>query len=127
MPPTSDSLAPVWSALRALLVAVGGIMAANGLGGTSIYKWVQIASGAVLIIGPAAWGVYVAIANHLKLKQATAIGVQSGINLTLQGQTLTADGAAIPVAESPPAKPVTVESAQQIVQQFGPSVTPALK
>lgn len=59
---TDQSLQPIFSALRYLLVTVGGILAANGFaqGG----QYVQIVAGAVIVVGPAAWGVWTAFKNY---------------------------------------------------------------
>jgi hypothetical protein len=59
---TDQSLQPIFSALRYLLVTIGGILAAHGFakGG----EYVQLAAGAVMVVGPAAWGVWTAFKNY---------------------------------------------------------------
>lgn len=114
-----------FSALRVLLIAVGAIMAKEGWEHTTIYSYVMIASGAVMVVGPAIWGVWSAGANWWK---AAAIGTQSGINLVLSGKALAADGKTL-VSQigtgTTPAKPVTIETTKEIVQDMAPTKPPA--
>lgn len=112
------------SNVRILLVLVGGTMVELGLDHLPEYKWIMIASGSVVVLGNAVWAAYSSFVNWRK---ASAVGVAAGINMTIQGKALDSAGAPIsafsPAAETPP-KPVTVESAAEIVANFAPSTPP---
>ena len=112
------------SAIRALLVAIGGLLAAHGLQDSGVYQWVELGSSAVMIIGPAVWGVYEAIANWHK---AAAVGVQAGVNMTVAGKALAADGTTVVTHNDGTTPPlaVTVATATQIVKDFAPNAPPA--
>lgn len=77
----------------------------------------------VLIVGPALWGM---LDNYLMKHQRVAreaAAVQAGIELVTQGKALAADGTTIVVAHDPgstPPKPVTVQTAQEIIKDFAP-------
>lgn len=111
MTDNTDTMAPVWSAVRALLITLGTALAANGYGDSHIYKIVEFASGSVLIVGPAAWGVWTAFRNREQKKEITTTAVNAGMNLAASGQMRTTPEG-IPV-------PATAESAKKIVQNFG--------
>jgi hypothetical protein len=124
--PNDQTMAPVFTALRVLLVTIGGVLAGEGLANTGAYKWIMIAAGAVGVVGPAAWGLYVAITNAARARQAQAKAVQSGINLVVAGQALTNEGELIQVAnpDTTPPKPVTLRTASEIVKNFAPAEAP---
>lgn len=120
----------VLSSIRALLVALGAWMATSGFEHTGAYADVMLASGGVMVVGPAVWGVWVAVQRALNGRKAMAVGVAAGINMTVQGKALDSNGAPISAfsaaADTPP-KPVTVASAADIVAAFAPSQAPAAK
>jgi hypothetical protein len=123
-----DTMAPVWTSVRVALLAIGGIMLDHGFTATSpAYKWVMIAAGSVTIIGPAIWGVYVAVTKARRARAAQAKAVQSGINLVVAGQALTDDGRLLQVAnpDATPPKPVTETTAAAIVASFAPTTVAA--
>lgn len=96
-------------------------MATAGVATTSpLYRAVEFASGAILVVGPALWGVWTAIQRARQKKAALAIGVASGINLAVQGQALASDGSVLTTGSTTPPKPVTVQAAQEIVAKFAP-------
>lgn len=110
----------VLSAIRYLLVTLGTYLAANGY--ASAGNNIELAAGAVMIVGPAIWGVYSAVQKYRKVR---AVGVQAGINLAVSGRALDANGNMISQfqasdATTPP-KPVTLKTAAEIVKSFGPS------
>ena len=116
---TDAQLNSFLSATRAFLIALGAFLATNGYGQTPLYAHVEMAAGAILVIGPTLWGMISAVTNILK---AHAIGVQAGINLTTSGKALAADGVSVVSKNdgTTPPKPVTIETAQQIVKDFAP-------
>lgn len=117
--PTNANLNATLSALRYLLVVLGGILAQQGLSQTPEYKYVMLASGSIMIIGPAVWGVWAALVNW---HRATAVGVQAGINLTVSGHALDTNGAVVGANDgTTPPLPVTLATAAKIVTDFGPS------
>jgi hypothetical protein len=59
---TDQSLQPVFSAIRALLIAAGGYLAAHGFATGGAYT--QLAAGSVMVLGPAAWGVWTAFKSY---------------------------------------------------------------
>ena len=114
------------SALRAVLLLFGAWLAQNGDGQTGIYHDAEMTASAILIIGPAIWGIYAAVSNLFK---AHAVGVQAGINLTVSGNALASDGKTV-VAENngaTPPKPVTYATAQEIIANFGPKPSDILR
>ena len=118
----------LFSSIRSLLIVLGTILAGYGMTNTGWYFWIEAGAGSIMVIGPAAWGVYVAFTNLLKQRKAVAVGVQSGINLVATGNALAADGAVISVNSGmTPPKPVTIKSAQEIVRNFAPSTPPVEK
>ena len=123
---TSDgSMDAIWSALRAAVIAVGGGFVSYGLASQS---QVTIFASLVPTVAAALWGLWTAIQKARQRKTAVAVGVASGINLTLQGKALAADGSVINIgdagAASTPPKPVSVQSAQEIVANFAPATPP---
>ena len=123
--PNDDTMAPVWVSVRVLLLAIGGVLAGEGLANSGAYRWVMIGAGAVSVIGPAVWGVWVAITHAARARQAQAKAVQAGINLVVAGQALTNEGKLIQVAnpDSTPPKPVTEQTGAEIVKNFAPTET----
>lgn len=80
--PVSDpnpSLDGVFSSIRTLCVALGGILAAKGLETSGLYFWVEMVSSSIMILGPAAWGVYSAISKALKSRKAITNAVAAGM------------------------------------------------
>lgn len=112
------SLDSVLSAVRALLIAAGSILSANGFGNSGLYKWVEIGAGAVMVIGPAIWGVVNAIQNFRHKKAIQTQGVNAGMALAASGQMLVhSDGT--PVA-------ATTTTASEIVKTFAPEPVKAV-
>lgn len=113
----------VLSAISNLCKVFGVVLAANGLASSGLYFWAQVIGGSIMVIGPAIWDVYEAISNAIASKRAQAVGVAAGINLTVSGAALAADGKTVVSANdgSTPPKPVTMETAEQIVKDFGPA------
>lgn len=111
------------SSVRSFLLIVGSLLAAHGLASSGIYFWVQLVSGSIVAVGMAAWGVYSAFMNWRK---ASAIGVASGINLTVAGKALAADGSVVTKNDgTTPPKPVTLTTAAEIVAAFAPTAPPS--
>lgn len=118
----------VFSTARSFLIALGAFLAANGVATTSpLYRGVQIAAGAVMVLGPAGYSLYLAITHALAQRQAVAKGVAAGINLVAAGKALTDDGVLLQIAnpDATPPKPVTETSAQEIVKNFAPATVAA--
>jgi hypothetical protein len=121
---TSDAqIDSALSALRAVLIAIGGWMASNGMGQSGAYRIVELAASAVMIVGPAVWGAYVAIMRVIQKKKAVTQAVQAGINLTVSGAALAADGKSVVSLNNgaTPPLPVTDQTAAQIVKDFAPA------
>jgi hypothetical protein len=118
----------VWSSLRSFLIAIGSALVTGGVitNTSPVYTWIMFASGAVLVVGPAAYGVFVNIKRVINSRKKVAEAVQAGINLTVSGQALAADGKTIVSINdgTTPPLPVTLQSAAQIVRDFAPA-TPA--
>lgn len=113
--------------LNALLTSVsnliklgGAALAAKGLISPGIASDIEIWSGLVLVVGPLVWDVWNAVQG---LRKAKAVGVQAGINLTASGQAVDSEGNAISryAPDATPPKPVTLESAAEIVKTYGPA------
>lgn len=125
---TDDGMAAVWTSIRVLLVTIGGILAGEGLANTGAYKWIMIAAGAIGVVGPAIWGVWVAITAAARKRADVAKAVQAGVNLVVSGQALSVDGKTITaIGEHPdtvPPMPVTEKTAAEIVKNFAPSDAP---
>jgi hypothetical protein len=108
--------------LKLFLVLVGGLMAEQGLAHTSVYKYLMLVSGSLLVIGNSLWALWASFDNWWK---AAAIGAQSGINLTLSGHALAADGETVISQITPgstPTKQVTEATTKEIVKNFAPAV-----
>ncbi len=123
MDTSSDEMAPVWSALRTAILSVGGACAGYGL--FSQNAVVLIASLAPTAAA-ALWSVWAAVQKVRQKKVAEAVGVQAGINLVTSGQALTIAGALLTVAnpDMTPPRPVTLQSAAEIVKNFAPIAAP---
>lgn len=108
-----------------LLIAVGVVLVHLGLDHSVYYKYLEVASGSVVALGTAAWGFWSTIQNF---RQAQAVGVQAGINLTVAGKALDSQGDVISRfgadAASTPPKPVTQATAATIVKEFAPAEIP---
>jgi hypothetical protein len=123
MPTDDTSMDPVWSALRAAVIAIGGGLVSYGLASKST---VTIAAALTPTVAAALWGLYVAWTRAHQKKLAQAVGVQAGINLVVAGKALTDSGSLLTVnaPDATPPKPVTLASAEQIVKNFAPPVEP---
>lgn len=115
----NPNITAVFAAARGVLIAVGAIMAYMNLGDTRAYALVLQAAGAIMIVGPMAWAVFEKLVT---LKRAIAAAVQAGINLTVSGSAVAKDGSIVDKNDGTiPPKPVTLETAQEIVKDFAPS------
>ena len=114
------------TAIRALLMAIGGVLLDKGMGSTAAYFWIETVAGSIFVLGPAIWGVYSSIVNWRK---ASAVGVQAGINLTVAGKALAEDGKTVVSQNngSTPPMPVTIATASEIVKDFAPIAPIAAK
>ena len=106
--------------LRIFLLVLGTWMAHDHIGSPGLYHGVLAASGVVVDLGTAAWGVYASFQNFRK---ALAVGAQAGINLTISGRAVDEEGKPISSLDpdATPPRPVTLTSAAQIVKNFGPA------
>jgi hypothetical protein len=114
------NISALLSALRALLIAVGAVLAANNLGHTGAYALVEASSGAVMVVGPAAWGVWVAISSLLRKREAQVTAANAALAMVSAGEARTSHG----VLQDPPVvplAPVSKETMPQILANFGPS------
>lgn len=115
------------SQLRIVLVIIGSLMAEQGFDHTTIYRWLMIISGSIVVLGNALWALW---SSYINWRKASAVGVAAGINMTVQGKALTESGQPIsafsPAADTPP-KPVTVASAADIVANFAPPTSSIAK
>lgn len=90
MTPEDHSMDAVFSAIRTLLIAIGGFLAMHGLTEKShLYTWIELSASAVTIVGPAAWGVYVAIKRRIDAQHAQTIAVQAGMAAAQNGNKTT--------------------------------------
>jgi len=123
---TDPNINGILSSIRILLITIGGVMAGAGLSNTSTYKWTMIAGGAVTVLGPAIWGVWSSFVNF---RRAQAVGVQAGINMTLQKKALAADGTTIMELDggTTPPKSVTLATSGQIIKDFAPAANTIAK
>lgn len=108
-----------WMLLRYLLTSAGTVLAAHGLIGphnaVTPDNW-QFIMGAILTLAPVAWAWWEKLRNAKTTKEKEAIAVQAGINLVHEGASiLIEDGRGNQVP-----KPVTQETAQAIIKNFGP-------
>lgn len=122
----NPNLNALLSSLRALLITIGGVMAAKGLENTGAYFWVMTAAGSTMVVGPAIWGVWSAFSNWRK---ASAVGVQAGVNMTVAGKALATDGVTVVTSNdgSTPPLQVTLATAAQIVKDFAPPTSSIAK
>lgn len=107
------------TALR-YLIATGGAFAAGRGWITSDTLNALLIAGSVA--GPMAWGLYVNWQKSQQVQVATAVGVQAGINMTVQGKALAEDGTVVSRIgqDTTPVKPVTLATSPEIVANFGP-------
>jgi hypothetical protein len=77
---------------------------------------------AVLILGPLAWAYLNNWLKNHKGAAENAAAVQAGIELVTQGKALASDGSTLVSVNSgmTPPKPVTVETAKEIIRDFAP-------
>ena len=112
------------SNVRILLVILGGLMVELGIDHLPEYKWIMIAAGSITVLGNAVWAAW---SSFMNWRKAAAVGVAAGINLTVQGKALAADGVSVVSANdgSTPPLPVTIATAAEIVKEFAPDAYPA--
>lgn len=127
MDQTDAAMSGVYSATRALLIAIGGALVTAGLiSKTSvIYQWIMIMAGAVVAVGPAAYNFYTAVTRYMRERQIAAKAVGAGINLVLAQKAVAEDGTIIDRigagSQSTPPRAVTLDSAAKIVKDFAPA------
>lgn len=112
---TQTSRDQLLSAVRYLLMFAGGVLAAKGyIKNADVDGLVT----AILIVAPPVWAWF---DNQIKARRV-AVGVQAGINMTVAGNALAADGVTVVSRNdgSTPPLPVTQATASQIVADFGP-------
>ena len=73
---TDPNINGILSSVRILLITIGGVMAGDGLQNTTAYHWVMIIAGSIMVVGPAAWGVYSSFVNF---RRARAVGVHAQV------------------------------------------------
>lgn len=107
------------TSLRYLIVAGGSYLIGKGIINSDTFNAIlEVAT----VLGPLAWGLYVNWQKSEQTKVIAAVGVQAGVNLVAAGQAVDQKGKTINALKpSVTLKPVTVESATQIVAKFGPA------
>ncbi|HEY1806083.1 MAG TPA: hypothetical protein VGG45_16535 [Terracidiphilus sp.] len=114
MDASEPNINAVFSSIRSFLIVIGTVMAGNGLATSGAYKWVEIVAGSIMVVGPAAWGVYNAFANYIASRKKTTAAVNATLHLATAGGVLV-DRAGEPI-------PATDATAAQIVKSYAPSV-----
>lgn len=122
--PAIDSL--IRYGLVAALAGVTGIIGSwlNRHGMTDPNLLVMISGGIASLLGAlvmAAWGILRSadIGKIIAVKEAAA--VQAGVNMTVAGQALDTNGNVVSKNDgTTPPKPVTVETAKEIIANFAP-------
>ena len=115
------------SAILAIAAAATGVIMTwlNAHGFHDPNLSLMISGAIVSVLGAAAvmiWGYINGARTEAAAKQAVAIGVQSGINLTIAGKALANDGSVVSKNDgSTPPKLVTEKTAADIVANFGPA------
>ena len=131
MDQSNSTVDGVFSAIRTALITVGAALVSGGVltkESPAIF-WITFVSGSIMVIGPAIWGVVVAVQHALAVRQARAIGAQATLNMVAAGQALNANGDPIKVVSGTgdggtPPLPVTEKTAAEIVKNFAPAVAP---
>jgi hypothetical protein len=110
----------VWSAVRGILIALGGALATGGVitQTSPVYFWIMFASGAVMIIGPAGYNLYTAINRAWVAAEAKKQTVNATLNLVASGDMEAISGAKVLLPEGVVLKPATVASAAEIVKNY---------
>ena len=116
---TDPNINGILSSIRIFLITIGGVMAGNGMENTGAYHWIMLIAGSIMVVGPAAWGVWSSFVNF---RRARAVGVQAGINLVVSGQAVTPDGSVVTQLGpgTTPMKDVTLATSDQIIAKLGP-------
>lgn len=116
---TDPNINGILASIRILLVTLGSVMATNGLQNSGAYFWVMLCSGSIVAVGAAIWGVYSSFVNF---RRGRAVGVQAGINMTVQGKALAEDGSIVSHigVDTTPVKAVTLATSDKIISDFGP-------
>lgn len=122
---TDPKVQSLLTSLSNLLKLIGTLVAGYGAVypmASHIATYFTITSGAILVIGPAIWDVYQTIQS---IRLSKAVGVEAGIKMTVQGKAVTDEGHVISqfsaMSDATPPKPVTLETADKIVKDFGPA------
>lgn len=133
---------PIWAVLNdptvrarayALIRQIGS-MAAGALTGWLVAKGVGLAeatilAGSVVALGGAIGSVAWSMIEVSSVDKKIAVGVAAGINMTVQGKALAADGVTLVSKNdgaTPPLQP-TVATAAKIVADFGPPASTITK
>lgn len=112
------------ASVRIFCTVLGTLMAKEGWDHNGFYHAIMFTAGSVMALGCGAYGVYATFRN---MWRALAVGTQAGINLAVSGKAVDSHGNVIEKFTDPdstPPKPVTVETAKEIVKDFAPSAPP---
>lgn len=114
------------TSLRYLIATGGAYAAGKGWINSELTNNLLVVAS---ILGPLAWGLYVNWQKSQQTKLATAIGVQAGISMTVQGKALDENGAVVSKIgpDTTPVKLVTLATAPEIVANFGPDAATIAK
>lgn len=74
---TDAQIHSILVSVQTLLVAIGGILAAQGLASSGIYQVVMLGASTIMIVGPAVWAVYDAVQKARRASLVTAVAVQA--------------------------------------------------
>jgi len=118
--PTSITQDQFLTSLRYLIAAGGAYAAGKGwINSETINNLLVVAS----ILGPLAWGLYVNWQKSQQVKKVAAVGVQAGIALAASGDAIDSAGNPISrfAADATPPKQVTLTTAPEIIEKYGPA------
>lgn len=116
----NQNIISLLNSISILAKILGTLLAAHGAGDSGLAFWLQIIAGSSVVVGSAVWDIWEKIQA---IRMAKAIGVQAGVNLTVAGKALAADGVSVVGVNNgtTPPKAVTIATAAQIVADFGPT------
>jgi hypothetical protein len=120
---SSAAMSGVWSAARGALIAIGGALVTGGVvtSASPLYFWIMFASGAVLVIGPAGYNLYMAINRVWVAAEVRKQTVNATLNLVASGDMEAQNGRKVLLPEGVVLKPATVASAAEIVKNYAPT------
>lgn len=100
-----------FSSVRSFLIVMGTILAGYGFTSKSpIYFWTEAIAGSIMVVGPAAYSMYVAAMRVINDRKKTTIAVNATMALAASGNMIV-DRTGTPVK-------ATEESAAQIVKDY---------